>query len=512
MRRVAAALRSLRWRLTLTYLVLIAVLLAAFGAFQYETLRGNLIANRVAEMQFDLKTAARLYAAREANLSRTARVALLATLVSQSAGAGAGVSLYGPAGLRLLTRPVGGDPPQLGAGAFQAVLAGHAADRVVDLPGGSSQLVAGFPVPTNLALHRVAAVLEVAEPMTPIDNVLGGDLDKLAIGGGAVLLLALLLGLLLTSQALRPLRRLTATAGELAGGDLRARSRLQPRGDEVGRLAGAFDHMADRIEMAFAAQRESEEKVRRFIADASHELRTPVTALAGYIDVLRRGAADSPAALNAALGAMSREADRLRLLVLDLLALARLDAHAPQRPEDVDVGAAVARLLDEGMPGMPDALVRDLPAQPLTARCDPAALGTALRNILSNACKYAPGAPQVWSVRLDAGGRARIDAHDEGPGIPAADLPHLFERFFRGEASRSREEGGSGLGLAIVQGLIRAQGGDVAVTSAEGAGTTVTVWLPLAGAPGPPGAAPPGGRRLETPPVRGQRETPARER
>src|ERR1039458_564941 len=132
-----------------------------------------------------------------------------------------------------------------------------------------------------------------------------------AIGGGVLLLRVLLLGLFLTSRALRPLRRLTATAGQLAGGDLRARSRLVPRGDAVGQLASAFDHMADRIEDAFAAQRESENRVRRFIADASHELRTPVTALGGYIDVLRRGAAQSPEALNAALGMMARESDRL---------------------------------------------------------------------------------------------------------------------------------------------------------------------------------------------------------
>ncbi len=488
MRRVGVALRSLRWRLALAYVALIAVLLAAFGAFQYETLRASLIANRVQEIRFDLEAAAKLYAARDQSLSRTARVALLANLMSQSAGAGAAVGIYGPAGVRIFVRPPGDDPPELGAGVFRRVLSGRPADQVVDAPNGDAQLVAGFPVPTDHALRRVASVLEVSEPMTSIDNVLGGDLDKLVIGGGVVLLLVLLLGLLLTGRALNPLRRLTRTAGALAGGDLRARSRLQPKDDEVGQLAGAFDHMADRIELAFAAQRDSEERVRRFIADASHELRTPVTALSGYIDVLRRGAAEAPGALDAALGAMSREAERLRLLVLDLLALARRDAHAEQRPEDLDLATLVARLLDEGMPGMPEWLVRDLPPEPVMVRCDPTALATALRNILSNACKYAPGARQVWSVRIDAA-RARIDAHDEGPGIPAPDLPHVFERFFRGEKTRSREEGGSGLGLAIVQGLIRAQGGEVAIASAEGAGTTVTVWLPLATRS--TGAAPP---------------------
>jgi len=327
---------------------------------------------------------------------------------------------------------------------------------------------------------RTTAVVEVSEPMAPIDSILSGDVTGLAVGGGVLLLLVLLVGLLLTNRALRPLRRLTVTAGQLASGDLRARSQLFPRDDEVGQLAGAFDHMADRIEVAFAVQQDSENRVRRFIADASHELRTPVTALSGYIEVLRRGAAQSPEAMDAALGMMSREADRLRVLVLDLLTLARLDSRQ-QQPEDFDLAAAVGRLLDEGVPGMPPRVDRDLPRTPVMVHGDRGAIATIVRNLLTNACKYAPGARQVWSVRVDAK-RARVDAHDDGPGIPASDLPHIFERFYRGEKTRSREEGGSGLGLAIVLGLARAQGGDVAIASAEGAGTTVTFWLPLAGA------------------------------
>jgi two-component system OmpR family sensor kinase len=491
LRRLGAALRSLRWRLTLTYLVMIALLLAALGGFQYVTLRGTLISNRVSELKFDLDAAAKLYAARGAALTGRQKLTLLTTLVGQSSGAAAAVAVYGPTGTRLLVRPADSDPPQLDQASFAAVLSGGG-ERSQVVPGAKGDdLVVGFPVGTvDPALRRTAGVLEVSEPMAPIDTVLDSDIGKLAIGGGAVLILVLVLGLLVTTRALRPLRRLTATAGELASGDLRARSRLVPRDDEVGRLATAFDHMADRIEIAFAAQLESEARVRRFIADASHELRTPVTALSGYIEVLRRGAADSPAALDAALGAMAREADRLRLLVLDLLTLARLDARARQRPEAVDLGEAVARLLDEGLPGLPPDIVRDLPATPVVAWCDRSALGTVLRNLLVNACKYAPGARQVWSVRRD-GGRARVDVHDEGPGIPQTDLPHIFERFYRGEKTRSREEGGSGLGLAIVKGLVEAQGGEVAVASAEGAGTTVTVWLPLAqmGTPAPPGPA-----------------------
>jgi two-component system OmpR family sensor kinase len=486
--RIGRALRSLRWRLTLTYLALIAVLLAGLGTFQYLGLRSSLIDGRVQALSGDLLAAQKLYASGDlASTTTAARVRALATLIRSASGQSVTVALFGPAGVRRAVIPTGADPPQLDPGPFATLITqGAEQHEIID-----SDLVAGFPVGVkDPALARTTAVVEVSEPMTPIDSVLSGDIEGLAIGGGILLLLVLILGLLLTSTALRPLRRLTDTAGQLAGGDLRARSRLVPRGDEVGQLASAFDHMADRIEEAFAAQVESENRVRRFIADASHELRTPVTALGGYIDVLRRGAAQSPQAMDAALGMMARESDRLRALVLDLLTLARVDARSAQRPEEFDLVAALSRLLDEVVPGMPPQVVRDLAGSPVIVQCDRGALATVVRNLLTNSGKYAPGARQEWSVRVD-GARARVDAHDDGPGIPAADLPHVFERFYRGETTRSREEGGSGLGLSIVQGLVRAQGGEVAITSAEGAGTTVTFWLPLAAGGARPGGATP---------------------
>ncbi len=314
------------------------------------------------------------------------------------------------------------------------------------------------------------------------------------------LLLALVAGVLLTGRALRPLRRLTATSQQLAAGDLHARSGVESRHDEIGTLARSFDDMAARIEQSFAAQQVSEERTRRFIADASHELRTPITALKGYIDIIRRGATPEPQALDAALGAMGREAERMRVLVLDLLTLARLDAEQPTTPEVIDLGAAVAHHLDEGVPGMPERLDRQL--QPgVLASVDRNALATIIRNLLVNACKYAPGAAQRWRT-YSSDGRAYIEASDEGPGIAPADLPHVFERFYRGEKTRAREEGGSGLGLSIVQGLARAAHGDVAIASTEGLGTTVTVWFPAAGptraqsAPPPPPPTPPAPPRV----------------
>jgi len=313
-----------------------------------------------------------------------------------------------------------------------------------------------------------------------VDRRLTADRNGVLVGGGVVLLLALIAGLLLTDRTLRPLHRVTDTAGRLAAGDLRARSRLPERDDEVGTLARAFDDMADRIEVAFAAQAESEARTRRFIADASHELRTPVTALKGYIDVLRRGVSRDPESLEAALAAMARESERMRVLVLDLLTLARIDAQPPLSLEPLDLNAVIAGVLDEGVPGMPGELERRFAPGPVTVTADRASVVTIARNLLVNACKYAPGARQVWSTEV-SDGRAGFSVRDDGPGIPAADLPHVFERFYRGEKTRAREEGGSGLGLSIVQGLVRAQGGEVSIESREARGTMVSVSLPVRG-------------------------------
>jgi two-component system OmpR family sensor kinase len=484
--RVAVALASLRWRLTLTFVGLLAVLLAGLGTYAYFALRGSLIANRVAALQDDYNTArviiTRLPAAtapRGRQLCARAPTLVgrsVAEVVAATSGQAVDVVVYDPDLAIAATVPASGDLPHLDAGALRAVAStGRRSGAEVIATSGGGALVVGFPI---MVAGSVCGIAQMSTPMTPINNVLRDELVLVGLGGGAALLVALVAGLLLTGRTLRPLHRLTATAERLAAGDLRARSRLSPRSDEVGALAQSFDNMADRIEESFAAQQESEAQVRRFIADASHELRTPVTALKGYIDVLRRGAGRDPEALNAALEAMGGEADRMRALVLDLLTLARIDAQRPTHLEDVDFNDAVGRVLDEGVPGMPAILERQFTSTPVTVRADRGSLATIVRNLLVNACKYAPGAPQRWSTAVD-GARARLDVHDDGPGIPPLDLPHVFERFYRGEKTRAREEGGSGLGLSIVQGLARSQGGDVAVYSAEGTGTTVSVWLPL---------------------------------
>ena len=411
------------------------------------------------------------------------RADALACAVARTSGQSAAVLVLGPSLAPIASAgQAAAAIPRLDSAALDTALRGHTSGpEVIDSQSGP-QLVAAFPIADRV--DSVTGAIQVSTSTAAIDDVLGGERRNLAVGGVIVLGIALLAGLLLTGRALAPLRRLTATSGALAAGDLRARSRLEPRADEVGTLAHSFDDMADRIEAAFTAQAESEARMRRFIADASHELRTPITALKGYIDVLRRGVARDPASLDVALDAMARESERMRVLILDLLTLARLDAQRPLETETLDLNQVITAVLDEGIPGMPARLDRDFAADPVLIRADRGAVVTIARNLLVNACKYAPGAPQRWRTAREDG-RAALEVADSGPGIPAADLPHVFERFYRGEKTRAREEGGSGLGLSIVRGLAEAQGGEVGITSAQGSGTTVTVRLPLAGpAPG----------------------------
>jgi two-component system OmpR family sensor kinase len=498
-RRIGHALASLRWRLTLTFIALLLPLLVLLAGYQFLTLRESLITNRVGELQADFTSAKRLIATKERALGATTTAALrlcathpeivgtaVANAVSTVTGQTVQVVVYDSGLTEEAVAPVGASPPALDDAVLQGVVdrgTRSVAQQITTSSG--DQLVVGFPV---VAGSGACGVAQLSVSMTPITNVLHDEILLITAGGLVVLGLALALGVLLTGRTLRPMRRLTATAEQLAAGDLTARSRLTPSRDEVGQLASSFDHMADRIEEAFRAQQDSEAQVRRFIADASHELRTPLTALKGYIDVLRRGAGREPAALDAALESMSNESERMRVLVLDLLTLARLDAERESHPEDFDLNAAVNVLLNEGVPGMPAQVERGL-GPPLYVHADRGAVTTIVRNLLVNACKYARGAAQHWSSTAEAGW-AKLEVRDDGPGIPATDLPHVFERFYRGEKTRAREEGGSGLGLSIVQGLARAQGGDVAIRSAEGAGTTVTVWFPLA--PVPPPAPPTG--------------------
>jgi len=272
---------------------------------------------------------------------------------------------------------------------------------------------------------------------------------------------------------------MSTTAGALAAGDYKQRVTVPKTRDEIGTLAVAFNQMAAGIDHAFEVRRRSEEQMRHFVADASHELRTPLTSIAGYIDVLGRRDAVDRETLQASLAAMQQESARMTRLVNDLLTLTRFESGKAPSRQPLRLDQFVNQALD-------DLSLRDRGAvesrdiQPgVTVTADPEALKQVVINLAQNALKYAPGAEQRWSV-FTADGRAAIRLQDTGPGISRQDLPHIFERFYRGEKARDRSAGGSGLGLAIARSIVEAHQGTIEAASEPGQGATFTAWLPLA--------------------------------
>jgi two-component system, OmpR family, sensor kinase len=286
----------------------------------------------------------------------------------------------------------------------------------------------------------------------------------------------------LVRRELRPLVRIEDTAAAIAGGDLTQRVPQEAPGTEVGDLARSLNAMLAQIEQAFEQRRQSEERLRRFVSDASHELRTPLTSVRGFAELFRRGASGRPDDLALAMSRIESEAERMGVIVEDLLLLANFDQGRPLAQERFDLQAVLAEMVaDHAM------LHVDWPIS-FSSEGDSDLVGDELRvrqavaNLLANARAHTPRGTSIAVALATTGDDRTVEVSDDGPGIAADDLPHLFERFYRVDASRARRSGGSGLGLAIVQAIAEAHGGSVRVTSVEGDGAAFTIVLPIAGA------------------------------
>jgi len=338
--------------------------------------------------------------------------------------------------------------------------------------------------PIVLTDGTVVGAINVAEPLLQLNETLDHLRNLLLISGLAGVLLAALGGWFLAGRALRPVGRITQTAADIAESPTTERSLatrliVPTTGDELARLAATFNRMLDRIQIAFATQ-------RRFIADASHELRTPLTAIRGNLDVLSRQATAAETQPSQdyldALADLQRESSRMGRLLEDLLTLARSDA-GPEldtlhlQPCRLDeLAKEVLRTAATLANGQHLELVAPVPVAVLG---DADRLQQLMLVLVDNALLHTPSTGTVKILIGESAGTATIAVADNGSGISPEHLPHLFDRFYRADSSRSRESGGTGLGLAIARAIAESHHGQINVTSQVGVGTTFTVTLPV---------------------------------
>jgi two-component system, OmpR family, sensor kinase len=354
---------------------------------------------------------------------------------------------------------------------------GHGSWRAVAVPiasGSGTIITAASLGDVDATVHRLSTI-------------------NLLVGGAVIAGLALA-AYTMVRTALRPLTKIEQTAAAIAGGDLSRRVDDDDPNTEVGRLGLALNTMLEQIETAFHARqaseataRRSEEKMRRFVADASHELRTPLTSIRGFAELHRQGAVTDPAEVSRLLNRIEDEAKRMGLLVDDLLLLARLDQQRPFEHGPVDLQVLATDAVEAARATAPEREIRlDLPVDEadgqLVVAGDEPRLRQVLSNLLDNALAYSPADAPITLLgghtRRDGRDLAFVQVRDRGPGLAPEQAERVFERFYRTDKARSRAQGGTGLGLSIVSAITAAHGGTVELDTAPGEGATFRVLLP----------------------------------
>ena len=379
-----------------------------------------------------------------------------------------------------------GTPDVPGLTAEQAgALGGRPFTLESSVPGSHWRAVA---YPTNDAGGWVLIALPLGEAHDTTSTMV----SVLLLSGTGIVLLGGLAAGWAVRRSLAPLSRIEETAAAIAAGDLSRRVRTAPETTEVGRLGVALNGMLTQIEAAFDARTASEARMRRFVADASHELRTPLATIRGYAELYRMGALTGTEQVDDTMRRIESSATRMGTLVEDLLALARLDEGRPiaHQPVDLTVLAADAisdlRALDPDRPARLAPLAPGATAGPALVLGDDARLRQVVANLVGNVVQHTPPGTPVEIAVGTAPGVGVLEVRDHGPGIDPEHAARVFERFYRVDASRTRQSGGAGLGMAIVAAIVTAHAGQVTLAQTPGGGTTVRVALPAA----PPGGGP----------------------
>jgi len=327
---------------------------------------------------------------------------------------------------------------------------------------------------------REEETVVVAAPLTEVRATEQRLLLIAGIVSGLVLVAIGAAAYWLTRRELRPLERMAQKSGAIAAGDLSQRVEPDDPRTEVGRLGGALNVMLAQIERAFADRVAAEERLRQFVADASHELRTPVTSIRGYAELFRRGAGDRPADLANVMRRIEQEGARMGDLVEELLLLARLDQGQPLERQPVELSAVVDAAVDGGRAADPERAINVESQSPLVVLGSESRLRRVVDNLLTNARVHTPAGTPI-RVRLAAeDDEVVLEVADSGPGVPAEEADRIFERFYRTDGSRTRSQGGVGLGLAIVRSVVEAHAGVVGYRARPGGGSIFRVVLPRA--------------------------------
>jgi two-component system OmpR family sensor kinase len=326
-------------------------------------------------------------------------------------------------------------------------------------------------------------------PTSEVDDTLLNVAVMFCVVAALALIGGTTAGIVIIRRQLAPLARVSDAARQVADleldrGEVRLPTpivKVDPAGahTEIGQLGSALNRMLDRISDALAARHASETRVRQFVADASHELRTPLAAIRGYTELAQRKQDELPDDVAHAMNRVESETERMTRLVADMLLLARLDTGRPLEHESVDLSRLVVDAVSDAHIAGPDhEWSLDLPDEPVVVVGDEARLHQVLANLLANARTHTPpGTSVTTSLVVGDSGGASLTVADDGPGIPAWLQPEIFERFARGDSSRSRRGGSTGLGLAIVAAVVRAHNGAIDVRSVPGK-TEFVVKLP----------------------------------
>ena len=345
----------------------------------------------------------------------------------------------------------------------------------IDAPGADFRVIAR-------ALPNNAGTVVAAQSLSDLDRTTSRLGYLFALIGLALLLLIAIAARTVIKVSLRPLEDAEKTAEEIAAGNLSARMPEANPTTEVGRLVTSLNVMLARIEDAFSVRTESENKLRRFVADASHELRTPITAIRGFSELHRQGAVTGEKETTELIGRIENESKRMGSLVEDLLLLARLDQAREMESKPVDINKVVEDAVISARAAGPDHPVTlHSSDKEIFTLGDEVRIHQVVANLLANARAHTPaGTPITVSVRSSDAG-VEISVADKGPGLSSEDQKRIFERFYRADSSCVRTgPDGSGLGLSIVDAVMRAHGGSVSVQSTSGEGATFTLLFPRA--------------------------------